>query len=138
MGDTKKRLTVIFHSGSYDRIYNGLTTALTALSIGREVKMLFTYWSLEYIMKDSSSEMTLDSEAEHYRTVLEQNTEKGRLVSISELFSLTKKLGGKMYGCIGSMELLGMSASGFIDEIDKSIGMPEFLKDAGEDQLLFI
>ncbi len=60
----RKRLAIIFHSGSFDRLYNGLSIALTALSIERHVKMLFTYWSLEYLRRDNSSVFYLDNEAE--------------------------------------------------------------------------
>ena len=138
MGDSKKRLVIIFHSGSYDRIYNGLTTALTVLSLGREVKMLFTYWSLEYVRRDKSSNLNLDSEAAKYKSIIEKNIEKGHFVPISELFTLTKKLEGKIYVCVSSMALLNITRDELIDEVDESIGVPKFLIDTEEDQLLFI
>ena len=51
---------------------------------------------------------------------------------------MTKKLEGKIYVCVGSMELLNITRGDFIDEVDKSIGLSEFLLETEKDQLLFI
>ena len=99
----KKNLAIIFHSSSYDRIYNGLSIALTALSIGRDVKLFFTYWSLEYLRRDNPSFLYLDNEAEKYKSIIEKNLEKGHIERIPELFTLVKKLGGKIYVCVSSL-----------------------------------
>lgn len=55
-GKDKKRvgLAIIFHSGSYDRIHHGLSIALAALALGREVRLLFTYGALEYLSRGAS------------------------------------------------------------------------------------
>ncbi len=138
MDKGKKRLAIIFHSGSFDRLYNGLTIALTALSIGRNVKLLFTYWSLEYLRRDNSSMIYLNNEAKKYKSIIEKNMEKGHIETIPELFTLTKKLEGKIYVCVSSMALLKITRDELIDEVDESIGIPKFLMDTEEDQLLFI
>lgn len=138
MNDVKTNLAIIFHSGSFDRIYNGLSIALTEMSIGKNAKLLFTYWSLEYVRRDNSSMLNLDSEAEKYRAIIEKNIEKRHLEPISDLFTLTKKLGGKIYVCVSSMSLMDLKPDEIIDEVDGIIGVPKFLMDTKEDRLLFI
>ena len=134
----RKRLAIIFHSGSFDRIYNGLSIALTALSIGRNVKLLFTYWSLEYVRRDNSSILNLYMEDEKYKNIIKKNIEKGHIEPIPKLFALTKNLGGKIYVCVSSLALLNITRDELIDEVDEIIGIPKFLMDTEEDQLLFI
>ena len=138
MNSGKVNLAIIFHSGSFDRIYNGLSIALTELSLGRNAKLLFTYWSLEYLRRDNSSILNLDREAEKYKSIIEKNIENGHFEPISELFVLTKKLGGKIYVCVSSMALMDLKRDEMIDEVDESIGVPKFLMDTKEDRLLFI
>ncbi len=138
MNSDKKSLAIIFHSGSFDRIYNGLAIALTALSIGRNVKLLFTYWSLEYLKRDNPSMMYLDNEAGKYKSIIEKNIEEGHLEKIPDLFVLFKKLDGNIYVCVSSLALLNITPDELIDEVDGSIGVPKFLMDTEEGQLLFI
>ena len=138
MDNTRKKLSIIFHSGSYDRVYDGLTVALTALAIGRSVTVLFTYWSLEYICRDKSNALSLDREAGHYRAVIQKNIDQGHLEKMSDMLAQYKKLGGVLYVCAGSMALLNVPRENFIAEVDKSAGMVEFLKEAEEGQIMFV
>lgn len=78
MDKDRKGLGIILHSGSYDRIYHGLSIALTALALGRRVKLFFTYWALEYLRRDTSPTVSLDKEGEHYQRVIEDYIEKGQ------------------------------------------------------------
>lgn len=138
MDNTRKKLSIIFHSGSYDRVYNGLIVALTALAIGRPVTVLFTYWSLEYVCRDRSTALFLDADAERYRSVIQKNIDQGHFERMSEMMVQYKKLGGTLYVCAGSMALLNVPRESFIEEVDKSAGMVEFLKEAEDGQLIFV
>ena len=45
-GPNKERVTIILHSGAYDRAFYALTLALVALASGMEVHMLLTFAGL--------------------------------------------------------------------------------------------
>jgi peroxiredoxin family protein len=120
MNNDRKKLAIIFHSGSYDRIYNGLTVALSALALGRPVTVLFTYWSLEHVRRDKPPSFSLDGETERHRGIIQKNIKQGHLEKMSELLSQYKKLGGILYVCSGSMALLNVFRGSFIPEVDKS------------------
>lgn len=47
-----KNVSVIFHSGSYDRVHHGLSIALSALLMGGKAKLYFTHASLKYVKKE--------------------------------------------------------------------------------------
>lgn len=138
MNAEKKGLAIIFHSGSYDRISHGLSIALAALVLGREVKFFFTYWALEYLKKDSPAFFGLDAEAQIKRNILDKNLEKGHIQRIPELINQAKRMGAKFYACTNSMGLLNVSRDELIKEVDKSMGITTFLTETAEDQILFI
>lgn len=138
MDKDRKGLGIIFHSGSYDRIYHGLSIALTALALGRRVKLFFTYWALEYLRRDTSPTVSLNKEGEHYQRVIEDHIEKGHMKRISEFLSEAKELGATLYACISSMALLNITRDELIDEVDESTGIAIFLMETEEGQMLFI
>lgn len=135
---TKSGLGIIIHSGSYDRIYHGLSLALAALALGREVKVFFSYWSLEYLKKKAQANISLDKEAERHKEIIERNIERGHLVKFNELTSQAKKMGAKFYACTSSMGLLNIARDELIQEVDKSMGITTFLTETADFQLLFI
>ena len=133
-----KGLSVIFHSGSYDRVHNGLAVALTALAMGREARLFFTYWSLEHLKRSGRSPLPLDAEAAEHRGVIEANLKKGHMKEIAELLRDAKQLGARIYACSGSMSILNIARDELMDQVDEIAGMASFLTEAEEDQLIFV
>jgi peroxiredoxin family protein len=131
-------LAIIFHSGSYDKVYHGLTLALTALALGREVKMLFSYWALDLLRKECLSTMPLDKEAEDHKTIIKQKMEQGNLDKLCGFMSQAKNLGAKLYVCVSSMALMNVTRDELIEEVDASMGLTTFLTETAKDQIIFI
>ena len=138
MDKNGKGLVIIFHSGSFDRIHHGLSIALTASVLGRNVRLFFTYWALEYLKKDNPSLFVLDKEAEGHKERLEENIRKGHLLNILELVKQTKAMGSRLYVCTSSMGLLNIARNEFIEEVGKSMGITTFLSETTDDDTLFI
>lgn len=138
MGEEKKGLSIILHSGSYDRIYHGLSIALAALALGRKVRLFFTYWALGYLRQDKSSLFKLDKEGEVHREILKKHIKKGHILKITELLAQAKAVGAKIYACTNSMGLLNISRGELVREVDKSMGITTFLTETTGDQILFI
>ena len=138
MNSHKAGLAIIFHSGSFDRIYHGLSIVLAGLALGREVKLFFTYWALEYLKKDTPSLFKFDAEAQKQREVLEKNIERGHMQKFSELIRQSKAMGVKIYACTSSMGLLNIARDELIPEVDKTMGLTTFLVETKDSQILFI
>ncbi|MFO0795803.1 MAG: DsrE/DsrF/DrsH-like family protein [Candidatus Brocadiaceae bacterium] len=136
METDKKGLSIIFHSGSYDRIYHGFSIVLVAVALGREVRCFFTYWALEYLVKGKSV-FHLNEEGQTHGYTLE-HMRKGHIQEISELLTQAKAMGAKFYVCTNSMGLLNISRDELVNEVDKSMGLTTFLAETGQDQILFI
>lgn len=133
-----KGLGIIFHSGSYDRLYHGLSLALAGLALGREARLFFSYWALEYLKKQKASDFFLDKEAESHRDIIEKNIEKGHLLKMNKLILEVKTMGAKIYACTSSMGLLNIARGELIKEVDKSQGITTFLTETAGEQILFI
>lgn len=131
-------LAIILHSGSYDRIYHGLSLALTASAMGKESRCFITYWALEYFRKMDQAEFKLDREGEIHKGLLEENFRKGHLHKISDFITEAKNMGVKLYACTASMGLLNITRNELIDEVDMSMGITTFMNEAANDQMLFI
>jgi len=134
----EKGLGIIFHSGSYDRVYHGLSIALAALALDREAKFFFTYWALEYLKANNTAVFKLDKEAQAHKAILEKNIKAGHLVKITELFQQAKAMGAKFYICTNSMGMLNIARDELIDIVDKTMGITTFLTETGDSQILFI
>ena len=138
MDEDRRELGIVLHSGSYDRVYNALLVALTALALGREVRLLFTYWALEYLQRKRPRGLRLDIEAKEHRRMIEKNIAQGRMQEIDELLDSVKELGGIVYTCVGSMRVVGIPRDQLTDHVDDVIGMAQFLRETAHDQLLFV
>jgi peroxiredoxin family protein len=138
MGEEKQGLGIIFHSGSYDRIYQGMEIALTALALERKVQLFFSYWALEYLRRDADMMKKIENEPEYRQQIVIDGMKNGGIKDFAELFSMLKQLGGKLYTCPGSMALLNITQEELIDEVDESMGLPLFLMKTENDQLLFV
>ncbi len=141
MGPGKMGLGIIFHSGSNDRFYHGMSIGLAALALGRKVKFFFTYWALEYLKKGNSSafENKVDQEENSaHIQIIQENIRKGHLESFSELIAQSKALGAEFYTCTNSMSILNIARDELIEEVNRPMGLTTFLKETAEDQILFI
>lgn len=134
----KKGLGIIFHSGSYDRVLHGLLIALAGLALGREVRLFFSYWALEYFKKKGRPSFLFDKEAESHKGILEKNIEKGHLEKPSLVIAQIKAMGGELYACTNSMGILNISRDELVSEVDKSMGITTFLTETQNFQILFI
>ena len=134
----KKGLGIVFHSGSYDRLHHGISIALAALALNRDVKLFFTYWALEYLKKKESPVFKLDGEAKEHKDIVEKNIERAHLQKVSDLITQMNVMGAKLYVCTSSMALLNISRDELIEEVDKSMGITKFLTESAYDQILFI
>jgi len=132
-----KGLAIILHSGSFDRFYHGLSLALAALALGRDVRLFFTYWAMNYLKKGSQISHEMDEEEPSFK-ILREKIEKGHLEGMSELMPQIKAMGAKFYACTNSMGLLNIARNELIDEVDMSMGLTTFLTETADHQLLFI
>jgi len=132
------KLSLILHSGAYDRVHHGLSIALSVLSLGGEARLLFTYWALPYVQKGSGTSAEVLHDGSVQQRILRQRLDEGHLRPIPDLIEDAVELGGEMYACVGSMALLNIAREELVDEIKGSTGTASFMKGTENGHLLFI
>lgn len=133
------KFIIFAHSGTYDKLYEIATLALTAAAMGREVYIFLFFWALKKFASDVDA---IDFPSEYYgfgRTVGELMKEK-KIPSISEMIKDAKSIGSvKIIACSASMEFMDVRSESLNALIDDVWGLPMILNTIqGADTQLFI
>ena len=133
-----KNLSIIFHSGMYDRVNHGLSIALSAMLMGGKARLYFTHASLVYLKKGGDRKIdSLDGD-EGYRQRYMRNIEEEHIERIDEMIKNCKEMGAEIYVCPASMSLLNISRDELIEEVDRVMGLASFIAQSEESDLVFI
>ena len=124
--ENKERLTIILHSGSYDRAAYALTIALVALASNMEVHMLLTFEGLRRFTKGHLSGIG-DETSAAVKADIERGLEWGIIPTLDSQLVDAKNLGLKLYACPYAIASLNISQSDLLDEIDDVMGLTAFL-----------
>lgn len=123
----KEIVTLILHSGAYDRACYALSIALVALASGMEVDMLLTFEGLRRFTKGHLSD-TGEATSPYVRTNIEMGLESGAVQPLETQLADARKLGLKLYACPNAIAALNIAPSELLDEIDSIMGLAAFLQ----------
>ncbi len=126
----KERVTIILHSGAYDRASYALTLALVALASEMEVHMLLTFEGLRRFTKGHLAEMGEET-SPNVRTNIKRGLESGGIQSLEMQLAGAKTLGLKLYACPNAMAALNIPLSEVLEEADSVMGLAAFLEITG-------
>jgi peroxiredoxin family protein len=135
-GGRNRALSIIFHSGSWDRVHHGLSIALAAAALGRQVRLFFAYGAVEHLRRNrstSSNEVGNPPESRFTEAV-----RMGHMEDIDELMDQVGRLGAKIFACTNAMSIFNITRGELREEVDKPMGLTNFLAEGSEDQLIFI
>ena len=123
----KERVTIILHSGAYDRASYALTLALVALASGMEVDMLLTFEGLRRFTKGHLADIGEETSSS-VRVNIELGLESGGIQPLEVQLADARKLGLKLYACPNAMAALNIGLSDLLDEIDSIMGVAALLQ----------
>ncbi len=126
-GPDKERVTIILHSGAYDRASYALTLALVALASGMEVHLLLTFEGLRRFTRGHLGDIGEET-TPHVRTNIKRGLESGGIQSLETQLADARKLGLKLYACPNAMAALNIALSELLDEVDDVMGLAAFLE----------
>ena len=119
------KITIILHSGSYDRASYALTLALVALATGMEAHMLLTHGGLRRFTRGHLEEMT-DETPPQAKKDIEFGLMTGALNTLEKQLADAMELGIKLYACSGIMAAFNIRRDDLLPEVDKEIGLGIF------------
>ncbi len=160
----QKRLALVASKGSLDMAYPPLILASTAVSLGWEVGVFFTFYGLDIINKKKLPSLkvapignpampaplsALPVQVPNVLGVLPGSTalataimknwfDRANIPTVAELLEVTREGGGKLYACTTTMGVMGVTEEDLIEGCD-CLGAAAFLEfAAGADVALFI
>ena len=124
---SKERITIILHSGAYDRASYALSIALVALASEMEVHLLLTFDGLKRFTKGHLADIGEETSSS-VRPNIERGLESGGIQHLEVQLADAKKLGLKLYACPNAMAALNIGLSELLDEINNIMGLAAFLE----------
>lgn len=160
-GQTTKdqEVTIVVHSGDFDKLMAAFIIATGAAASGKPVSMFFTFWGLNALRNGSrargksflerltswmsprhpdatpSSRMNMFGIGPRFFRAL---MKKNNVQRLSDMIDTAQQLGVRLIACRMSMGIMGVQENELVDQIDYG-GVATYLADAGSAKLnLFI
>lgn len=136
------KATIVLHSGEMDKVQSALIIGNGALSMGMDAVIYFTFWGLQRLKKGglekgSLSKMNMLGLG---KWMVKKRMKKANTASMERLLKDFKELGGKIYACDMTMEIMGIKKEDLMTElISDYCAVGTFVNEARESKFtLFI
>ncbi len=157
--ETGRKATLIVLSGDFEKLFAAFTIATGSAAMGMEVMMFFTFWGIRAIKKDVRTGKSLfgrmvgvleggdinKANPSKYgflgmgRWMFKKMMKNKNVAQLEDLRKLAIELGVGMYACQTSMEVMEISRTDLIDEVNDTVGVGYMLEHAQQsDFTLFI
>ena len=83
----KKKFVIFAHSGTYDKLYQIITLAITAASMGRETYIFLFFWALRRFVNDEFDVKKLSDEFGEEGGRLSKRMQEINPVSLKEILN---------------------------------------------------
>ncbi len=141
MDEKPDKLSMVVFSGTTDKLFPVGILASGAVAMGMDVDIFLTFWGLQAFAKRAQGAPPKFSEdykemAGAFAQVLKQKN----VPSPIETLGMAKKMGNvRIFACTMTMDLLGQTKADFIDLVDQTAGVGEFMDRAKDAKItLFI
>jgi peroxiredoxin family protein len=136
------KATIIVHSGDMDKVYSALIIGNGALAMGMEATMYFTFWGLQRLKKGGLEKGPLSKM--HMlglgKWMVKRRMKKANVASLERLLKDFKEMGGKIFACDMTMEIMGIKKEDLMEDlISDYCAVGTFVNEARESKFtLFI
>lgn len=136
----RKKLAIIAHGGTVDRLYPVFILASAAAAMKMEIHVYFTFWGLRMLVKGSLEKAEMPGDYKHMEDQVKERLGEMKYPTPYEMLKRLKATGMlKIYACSPTMEMMGIKEEDLIPEVDNIAGAATFLDVASKaDTALFI
>jgi peroxiredoxin family protein len=129
----KKKMVIVVHSGTVDKLLCAFTLASTAAAMDIETNLYFTFWGLSMLKKGAMDKAGLPATYKHYEEMLQTKLKEMKYPTPYEMLKRMKATGNvKVYACSPTMEMFGVTKDTLIPEVDQIAGAAAFLDIAAD------
>lgn len=132
----KKKLVIIVHSGTVDKLLCAFTLGSTAAAMDIETHLYFTFWGLNMLKKGAMDQAELPATYKQYEPMLKTKLKEMNYPTPYEMLKRMKASGNvKVYACSPTMEMFGITKDTLIPEVDQIAGAAVFLDIAADSDI---
>ena len=129
----KKKLALIVHSGTIDRVLCAFILGSTAAAMDIETHLYFTFWGLNLLKKGALDKALLPATYRQYEEMLKTKLKEMKYPTPYEMLKRMKASGNvTIYACSPTMEMFGITRETLIPEVDQIAGAAVFLDIASD------
>jgi peroxiredoxin family protein len=137
-----EKITIIVHSGDFDKMYSAFIIGNGALAMGLEASMYFTFWGLSRLKKGKldSGPLSKMNMLGLGKLMIKNRMKKQNVRSLPDMARDFKELGGKIFACDMTMGIMGVTAEQLEQElIEEYCAVGTYIREARESTVtLFI
>lgn len=141
MADADK-ITIVVHSGDFDKIYSAFIIGNGALAMGMEASLYFTFWGLSRLKKGrlASGPLSKMHMLGLGKWMIKRRMKQRNVRALQDLARDFKELGGRIFACDMTMDIMGISAEELEqDLIEEYCAVGTYIKEARDSTVtLFI
>ncbi len=136
----RKKFVIFAHSGTYDKLYQIVTLAITAASMGRETYIFLFFWALKRFVNEEFDAARLSTEFGEEGSRLSKRMQEINPISLKEILHEVRMSGNlKVYACTAAVKLMELEESVVKSRVDDILGLTTLLEIArGAETQLFI
>jgi len=124
----RKKLAILAHGGTIDRLYPVLILASAAAAMDVETHIYFTFWGLQMLVKGAMEKAGLPATYKNLEEPLKKRLGEMGYPTPHEMLKRLKATGTlKIYACSPTMEMFGIKREDLIPEVDQIAGAATFL-----------
>lgn len=106
MKQTKGKFVIFAHSGTYDKLHQVATIALTAAAMGSEVYIILFFWALKKFYSGQLDHSDFPVEYQSWSDKITQLMKEKKVPPISEMFREARGIGAKVIVCSAGLEYM--------------------------------
>jgi len=137
-----EKITIIVHSGDFDKIYSAFIVGNGALAMGMEASLYFTFWGLTRLKKGKldSGPLSKMHMLGMGKWMIKRRMKDKNVRALQAMARDFKELGGRIFACDMTMDLMGVKAEDLEqDLIEEYCAVGTYIREARESSVtLFI
>ena len=139
MKKTKGKFIIFAHSGTYDKLHQVATIALTAAAMGSEVYVILFFWALKKVYSGQLDKADFPVEYQSWSDKITHLMKEKKVPPVSELLKEARGIGVKIIVCSAGLDYLDLEKTSKPELIDDVWGLPQVLTIVEEaDTVLYI
>ena len=134
MKEKKENFVIFAHEGTYDKLYQVVTIALTAAAMGRNVHIILFFWALKKFYSHELDRPDFSAEYQKESDGIINRMKEKKVPPLSEMLKDARGMGVKIIVCSAGLEFMGIDKSVRPELIDDIWGLPKVLTTVEESE----